>query len=178
MTPLANNASTRAPFYIYQDVTTALYNFGNSSAPDYPPGAATYDMTFLGGSANHSWFSIYYLNESFLYPSQYVLQTDNATAPHIGVIGAHPWDTVNTDISFGPKDENPTAFRQPLFGYPFDEWSGTVVFVATDPFYQSRLNISGLGVYPLSSAFLTENTRESPLFCCFLSFSISSPFIP
>jgi hypothetical protein len=61
---------------------------------------------------------------------------------------------------FGPKDENPVALNQPLFGYPFDEWRGNIVFLSTDPWYRKRFGVQGLGVRPLYSASLTENTRE------------------
>jgi hypothetical protein len=72
----------------------------------------------------------------------------------------HEWDSVDTDISFGPKDSKATAFKQPLFGYPFDEWQGNIVFVATDPGYEKGWNLSGIAAFPLAGAILSDNTRK------------------
>jgi hypothetical protein len=165
------------PLNIYRDVSTFLYNFVNSSAP-LPPdgtsfGTATDGTVITSLSSNTTADNInaafplfgqamdyYYGAEGNLFWSQYVFRVDNASAPHVGLIGMHEWDSIDTDISFGPKDPKASAFKQPLFGYPFDEWQGTIVFVATDPWYEKLWNLSGIAAFPLSGAILSDNTRK------------------
>jgi hypothetical protein len=45
-------------------------------------------------------------------------RVDNITENPIAVLGAHPWDSVSTDIDFG-QEVSEDAWTQPLFGYPF-----------------------------------------------------------
>jgi hypothetical protein len=118
-----------------ENITSIFPNFGRALSYNYSP--------------EDLWFS-----------SQYVFRVANASAPHIGVIGVNEWDSIETDISFGPKDPKASAFRQPQFGYPFDEWQGSIVFVATDPWYEANWNLTGIGVFPLSGAILSDNTGK------------------
>jgi hypothetical protein len=58
-------------------------------------------------------------------------RVDNITEVPIAVLGAHPWDSVTTQIDFTQAISD-DAWAQPLFGYPFDFWTGQIVFAATD----------------------------------------------
>jgi hypothetical protein len=49
-------------------------------------------------------FDYYYGTEGRSFSSQYVFRVDNASARPIGLIGVHEWDSIDTDISFGPKE--------------------------------------------------------------------------
>jgi hypothetical protein len=53
----------------------------------------------------------------------YYFRVDNTTAPHIGSIGLHEWDSFETDISFGQAEDVSDILTQPLFAYPFDQGS-------------------------------------------------------
>jgi hypothetical protein len=44
-------------------------------------------------------------------------RVDNITEVPIAVLGAHPWDSVPTDIDF-TQEISEDAWTQPLFGYP------------------------------------------------------------
>ncbi|KAG8820878.1 hypothetical protein FRC17_009992 [Serendipita sp. 399] len=52
-------------------------------------------------------------------------RTDNETARPIGVVGAHVWDSFDTDITFTQRYQE-NAWLQPLLGYPFDQWEGII----------------------------------------------------
>lgn len=159
--PLANNFSTTYPLKIYRDVSTVLYKFGDLPDPATTNTTDTNATTPMTAENTDGVTYPYTHGESGeLFYSQYVFRVDNATAPHVGVIGTHKWDSFDTEISFGPGDPQGSTFKQPLFGYPFDEWEGNIVFVATDHYFESYTNITGVGVFPLAGAVLTENTRQ------------------
>ncbi|KAG8749978.1 hypothetical protein FRC14_000910 [Serendipita sp. 396] len=94
------------------------------------------------------------LNETYSWVS---FQTDNQTAVPIGVIGAHIWDSFETDITFTQKLSK-NAWRQPLLGYPFDQWEGKIAFVANDLWLANETNHTRGAVFPLSGIQLTDST--------------------
>jgi hypothetical protein len=49
-------------------------------------------------------------------------RVDNSTAVPIAVVGNDPWDSFDTDIGF-EQAKRDSAWRQPLFGFPFDHVS-------------------------------------------------------
>lgn len=75
---------------------------------------------------------------------------DNVTAPLLGTIGsrawftysfefhteifmqAHKWDSVDTDIDMAAR-EGAEIWTQPLFGYPWDVWTGEIVLTTVSP---------------------------------------------
>jgi hypothetical protein len=58
-------------------------------------------------------------------------RVDNITEVPIAVLGAHSFDSVTTQIDFAPTISD-YAWTQLLFSYPYDKWTGQVVFAATD----------------------------------------------
>jgi hypothetical protein len=128
------------PFNIYQDVSTVLYHLPNNTN-------WTYAIQGPDGNAR-----------TFTTPLVYRL--DNTSTPHIGHLGMNEWDSIPTDISFGPKDSEAGSSKQPLLGYPYDEWVGNITFVAIDPWYETReFKANGTGIFPLAGATLSDNTR-------------------
>ncbi|KAG8751291.1 hypothetical protein FRC14_008007 [Serendipita sp. 396] len=85
------------------------------------------------------------------------LGIDNVTQPPIAILGQHPFDSVDTSIDFQQAvEENP--WKQPLFGYPFDEWAGSIVFAAVDKGLADMSNLSNSWALPLSGAVLSDST--------------------
>ncbi|KAG8817827.1 hypothetical protein FRC19_011125 [Serendipita sp. 401] len=82
-------------------------------------------------------------------------QIDNQTAKPAGVIGMHPWDSFDTDITFTQRySKNPWV--QPLLGYPFDQWDGGIVFVANNVTLSKFFNLNGTGVIEINGIELTD----------------------
>lgn len=73
-----------------------------------------------------------------------VFRIDNTTQAPLGVIGKHPYDSVETQIDFGQKQpeegKGPNVWIQPSFGYPFDVWTGSVVLIGSDIGESSRID--------------------------------------
>ncbi|KAG8832307.1 hypothetical protein FRC20_007928, partial [Serendipita sp. 405] len=115
---------------IYRDISATPYHYTWIDTDD-PTGNMTYD-----------WISY---------------ETDNKTAVPIGVIGAHTWDSFETDITFTQKLSK-NAWRQPLLGYPFDQWEGKIVFVANDREIGNISNHTRGAVFGLSRVRLTDST--------------------
>ncbi|KAG8834166.1 hypothetical protein FRC17_009426 [Serendipita sp. 399] len=84
-------------------------------------------------------------------------KVDNATAKPIGVIGMHPWDSFDTEITFTQRVPG-NAWLQPLLGYPFDRWEGSIVFVANDVSFANFTNTTHGGVFGLSGIRLVDST--------------------
>ncbi|KAG8840847.1 hypothetical protein FRB91_001764 [Serendipita sp. 411] len=85
-------------------------------------------------------------------------RTDNVTAKPIGVIGAHMWDSFDTEITFTQRYTG-NAWRQPLLGYPFDQWEGKIVFVANDRFISDLFTPpDSTAVFGLSGIVLADST--------------------
>ncbi|KAG8846428.1 hypothetical protein FRB91_000823 [Serendipita sp. 411] len=110
-----------------------------------------YNVTYTSGADNETHW-------------QWTYQIDNRTAKPIGVIGMHPWDGFDTDIMFTQK-EGRGGWRQPLLGYPFDEWHGEVVLVANNVTLSNRFNVNGTGVIEIADIGITDralNWRIAP----------------
>ncbi|KAG8811526.1 hypothetical protein FRC17_002411 [Serendipita sp. 399] len=84
-------------------------------------------------------------------------RVDNRTAKPIGVIGKHSWDSFDTDITFTQKRAK-DAWRQPLLGYPFDQWHGEIVFVANNVIVADFFNITAGGVMEIAGIQLADST--------------------
>lgn len=85
------------------------------------------------------------------------LKIDNDTAIPIAVLGRHPWDDVTTEIDFAQSTAN-YAWQQPLFAYPFDQWTGNIVFAATD---RDAIEVAGLRngfAFGIDHAVLADST--------------------
>jgi hypothetical protein len=65
-----------------------------------------------------------------------VFRVDNVTQAPLGVVGRHPYDSIETDIDFGQQQpdagKKPNPWIQPSFGYPFDVWVGSIVLIGND----------------------------------------------
>ncbi|TRM55798.1 hypothetical protein BD626DRAFT_522502 [Schizophyllum amplum] len=55
---------------------------------------------------------------------------DNATATPIGNIGIREWDAFDTDIDLVEARES--VWTQPMRGYPYDIWAGSIVIATND----------------------------------------------
>ncbi|KAG8770419.1 hypothetical protein FRC20_002107 [Serendipita sp. 405] len=85
------------------------------------------------------------------------LRIDNATVLPNGVLGLHTWDGLDTSIDFTQAvEDNP--WKQPLFGYPFDVWAGSIVFAATDREYAEAANLTNTYAFGLDGAVLADST--------------------
>ncbi|KAG8832260.1 hypothetical protein FRC17_001657 [Serendipita sp. 399] len=82
---------------------------------------------------------------------------DNATLAPVGVLGSRPWDNFDTQIDFAQAFEE-DSWRQPLFGYPFDVWAGSIVFCATDREYSEAINLTNSYAFGLDGAVLSDST--------------------
>ncbi|KAI4519256.1 hypothetical protein K525DRAFT_271901 [Schizophyllum commune Loenen D] len=58
-------------------------------------------------------------------------QLDNATAYPIGNVGLRTWDSFDTDIDLTDVD-GASVWRQPMRGYPFDQWKGDIVIASNN----------------------------------------------
>ncbi|KAG8805197.1 hypothetical protein FRC18_006805, partial [Serendipita sp. 400] len=86
-----------------------------------------------------------------------MLRIDNATLAPIGVLGLHTWDSLDTSIDFTQAvEDNP--WKQPLFGYPFDVWAGSIVFAASDREYADAANLTNTYAFPPDGAVLADST--------------------
>jgi hypothetical protein len=141
--PVAMGATndTAHPFNIYRDV---------KAVPE------TRQFPLSNGDINSSgWYRI-----------------DNVTAVPIAVLGLHDWDDVDTDINFTQAEpvsscrtssallmaSQDNAWRQPLFAYPFDQWSGNIVLAATDLLAAQEVGLVNTAVVELSNATLADST--------------------
>jgi len=149
--PLANGTYPNIfwPLDIYRDVSTFIYDTtlprDNSTNTTSTTNTTTSDIDL----------------------SNYWFRVDNGSTPHIGSIGLHPWDSFETDISFGQSSDVPNILTQPLMAYPFDLWTGDIVFVANfhdpgqpDNQTTSSGTYSGANVMSLASARLQDNSRK------------------
>ncbi|KAL1752379.1 hypothetical protein FB107DRAFT_277768 [Schizophyllum commune] len=60
-------------------------------------------------------------------PNGYIFyQLDNTTAYPVGNVGLREWDSFDTDIDLTDV-EGASVWRQPMRGYPFDRWTGSIV---------------------------------------------------
>ncbi|KIM32282.1 hypothetical protein M408DRAFT_326899 [Serendipita vermifera MAFF 305830] len=86
-----------------------------------------------------------------------VYRVDNITEIPIANLGAHPWDSVTTNIDFTQAvAEN--AWEQPLFGYPFDTWMGQIVFALTDRDFSQATGLNGSFIVGITDAVLADST--------------------
>ena len=53
-----------------------------------------------------------------------------------------------------------SAWKQPEFAYPFDQWSGSIVLAATDRLSAEEAGLSNAMVVELSDVSLTDSARE------------------
>ncbi|KAL1667295.1 hypothetical protein GGF50DRAFT_86791 [Schizophyllum commune] len=68
-------------------------------------------------------------------PNGYILyQLDNATAYPVGNVGLREWDSFDTDIDLTDV-EGASVWRQPMRGYPFDQWTGSIVIASNNVGY-------------------------------------------
>ncbi|KAI4517502.1 hypothetical protein K525DRAFT_367815 [Schizophyllum commune Loenen D] len=68
-------------------------------------------------------------------PNGYIFyQLDNATAYPVGNVGLREWDSFDTDIDLTDV-EGASVWRQPMRGYPFDQWTGSIVIASNNVGY-------------------------------------------
>lgn len=91
-------------------------------------------------------------------PSQ-SFRIDNITLTPNGVLGQHDWDSIDTDIDFTQSIAN-DAWKQPLFAYPFDEWSGSIVLATTDRLAAQAVGLNNSNIVETLDAFLGDETCE------------------
>jgi hypothetical protein len=75
------------------------------------------------------------------------------------LIGLHSWDGFSTEIVFDQK-ESDDPWRQPMFGYPWDQWEGSITFVANNFTRALAENRPGSYVVPIFGSRLVDSTRE------------------
>ncbi|KAG8799084.1 hypothetical protein FRC16_005853 [Serendipita sp. 398] len=78
---------------------------------------------------------------------------DDPTLAPIATLGQHKFDSVITEIEFTCSKEN-DAFSQPLFGYPLDVWTGSIVLVLTDRITAEQAHSSNCFVLGIRGAFI------------------------
>ncbi|KAG8763942.1 hypothetical protein FRC15_007821 [Serendipita sp. 397] len=101
-------------------------------------------------------------NASYLWDDGYTYwewayKIDNATVKPIGVIGMHPWDSFDTDITFTQRYQK-NAWVQPLLGYPLDQWQGQIVFVANNIWWSKLYKTNGSAVMDVAGVQLADST--------------------
>ncbi|PVG01425.1 hypothetical protein CPB86DRAFT_103679 [Serendipita vermifera] len=82
----------------------------------------------------------------------------NDSVRPIAVIGLTEEDSFETEISFKQATGKNELTRLPLFGYPYDEWSGSISFIANDGWANRHWGLNKSFVFPLTSARLTDHT--------------------
>jgi hypothetical protein len=92
-------------------------------------------------------------------PQDPFMRIDNTTQPPIAVLGTHPWDSVDTSIDFTQAQPD-EVWKQPLFAYPFDMWSGSIVLAMTVRDEAISANLSNGFVFQIADAMLADSTRE------------------
>ncbi|KAG8813748.1 hypothetical protein FRC17_001443 [Serendipita sp. 399] len=78
--------------------------------------------------------------------------------PHVkpaGFLGLTQFGQINTNIALGQRSSN--IWLQPEFGYPFDVFRGTIVWVAANNETITRTGRPGTDVRPISGAVLTDS---------------------
>ncbi|TRM55797.1 hypothetical protein BD626DRAFT_636413 [Schizophyllum amplum] len=120
----------------------------------------------------------------------YYFMLDNATALPIGNVGMREWDAFDTDIDLAEKSTS--VWTQPIRGYPFDVWTGSLVIAATDVACSRNVNRSNACVLSFDGTALlgdlinwkvTANSTSTcrildSAFCdlaCRIDFSITRP---
>ncbi|KAG8811527.1 hypothetical protein FRC17_002412 [Serendipita sp. 399] len=136
----------------------------------YPKGVEIFRD--IGSQLTDAWYIDPVSSENITIPTY---QTDNETAKPIGVVGAHVWDSFDTDIVFTQRYQE-NAWVQPLLGYPLDEWEGIItvyfytphalscsapgkiVFVANDREISDFLHPNNSAVIGLPGVVLVDST--------------------
>jgi len=85
-----------------------------------------------------------------------IFQVDNVTMAPTGIVGVHDWDSVSTDITM-TQVQSDSAWRHPLFGYPWDQWEGSIVLVASDRTRARATNQSNAYVVELYGSLLADS---------------------
>ncbi|KAL1747221.1 hypothetical protein HDZ31DRAFT_61420 [Schizophyllum fasciatum] len=75
---------------------------------------------------------------------------DNTSAYRIATVGLHPWDSFDTNIDMSQAVDN-DVWKQPMFGYPWDVWSGSLVIVSTLADFDRIYNTTGYGVFSFNA---------------------------
>ncbi|KAI5893274.1 uncharacterized protein SCHCODRAFT_02687371 [Schizophyllum commune H4-8] len=83
-------------------------------------------------------------------------RVDNSSAYRIATVGMHPWDSFNTDIDMAQAVDN-DVWKQPMFGYPWDVWHGSLTIVSTVAEFDRLYNTTGLGVFSLSAVSMEDS---------------------
>lgn len=87
----------------------------------------------------------------------YMYRVDNLTAAPVGYIGAHKWDSFDTEIGF-VQTEGGNIWNAPLRGYPFDEWEGSISFSAADTYANNNQGTPGGNVFELATVIMKDAT--------------------
>ncbi|KAL1701434.1 hypothetical protein EV121DRAFT_282662 [Schizophyllum commune] len=83
-------------------------------------------------------------------------RVDNSTANRIATVGVHPWDSFDTDIDMAQAVDN-DVWKQPVFGYPWDVWHGSLAIVSTVAEFDRLYNTTGLGVFSLNAVSMKDS---------------------
>ncbi|KAG8860698.1 hypothetical protein FRC20_011572 [Serendipita sp. 405] len=116
----------------------------------YPDGIEIYrDLSSGPYNASYVWD-----NDTYW---EWAYRIDNATAKPAGVIGMHPWDSFDTDITFTQRYQK-NAWAQPLLGYPLDQWQGQIVFVASNLYWSKIYKTNGSAIMDIAGVQLADST--------------------
>ncbi|KAG8794249.1 hypothetical protein FRB91_002937 [Serendipita sp. 411] len=77
---------------------------------------------------------------------------DDLTLPPISTLGQHKFDSIDTEIEFS-QYKGDDILSQPLFAYPFDVWTGSIVLTLTDQVAAEQAdfpNCFALGIHGIS----------------------------
>jgi hypothetical protein len=88
-----------------------------------------------------------------------IYRVDNVNASPDAVLGEHTWDRFSTDILIRENTTGPAnPWREPMFGYPWDIWEGSMVFTANDLTKATTENLPNSYVVPIVNAALVTGT--------------------
>ncbi|CAG7847415.1 SubName: Full=Uncharacterized protein {ECO:0000313/EMBL:CCA68175.1} [Serendipita indica DSM 11827] len=139
----SNSASFYVPFGIYRDVDALPWDFlWNSTSKEI--------------AQNGTFFLLETSSDPDLTVG-YMYRVDNLTAPPVGYVGSHKWDSFDTDIGF-VQTERGNVWNAPLVSYPFDVWEGSITFSASDTFQNTYDYTPGGNVFGLDAIQMKDST--------------------
>ncbi|KAL1744574.1 hypothetical protein HDZ31DRAFT_63946 [Schizophyllum fasciatum] len=129
--------------FVYNDTTNQMDPLVVSDL-DYPGGLNIYRdiQAYVDVNLTHETGSYYFM-------------LDNATATPIGNIGWREWDSFDTDIDL--VDATQSVWTQPLRGYPFDKWSGSLVIASNNIGSSKEDNRTDAYAFSFDGVFLVDS---------------------